>query len=152
QRTRRWQRNAARAFWTPGAFSLRVPSMEFIPTRRDSGVWARRSRRSSRRARAGHESNEPLAMNPPELPEHRARFAYSPDGAQRAYLSSLWSRSAVLLVLSTILLAWAISAWRSADYGPLAGCGVGVVLLLWVAWLGGYRRAGRAAAALGNPE
>jgi len=86
------------------------------------------------------------------MPEHRAKFIYSAYLVRGAYAAYLWRRSATLIVVSPMLLLWSLFELKSGDYAWPAGFIGGATVLLWGAWIGGYRRSAQTAAALGNPE
>jgi hypothetical protein len=86
------------------------------------------------------------------MPELRARFAYTPALAKRAYLGFVWARQPVAVCTSPLILLLGIAFWRSTEYAFLGGFFLGLVFLLWISWAGGWSRAGQVAAALGSPE
>jgi hypothetical protein len=86
------------------------------------------------------------------MSEYRASFVYSAAAARRAYLSFLWNRFAVFVLVSPVILGWTFAYLASRDYAPFAGFVLGIILVYWASWVGGLRRAGRVASAWGNPE
>src|SRR5262249_19398890 len=79
--------------------------------------------------------------------EHRIAVRYTDYIARSAYRALLWRTQAPLMIAAAVLLVWGLVAVGSPAYGPLAGFGVGVAVVLFAAWLGGLRRARRAATA-----